>query len=68
MSSQQAESFRASQEDYDLDLKMIQDVWSHWNSCFEMLIQANQVHDALEVWINDYDNSTVGNLAFDEQK
>ena len=33
-----------------------------------MLIRANRVCNALEVWINDYDSFTVGNLALDEQE
>ena len=46
--AQRAESFREIQEDYDLDLKMLQDVRQRWNSIYYMLVHGWWLQDALE--------------------
>ena len=48
VTAQRAESFRKIQEDYNLDLKMLQDVRQHWNSTYHMLVYGWQLQDALE--------------------
>jgi len=66
--AQRAESFREIQEDYDLDLKMLQDVRQRWNSTYHMLVRGWRLQDALEEWMLNYKNSTLEALELTDEE
>ena len=66
--AQRAESFREIQEDYDFDLKMLQDVRQRWNSTYHMLVRGWRLQDALEEWMLNYKNFTLEALELTDEE